>query len=428
MNTMVLPHRNASLKEALRAHYNFKITPAHINQIVALCTSFELRGTHPEALNTALLGVHKAFFTTRDQTALFDIFGVDYDEFKRYVHSVASVDPKHKKIVSDPFNLLTVWVTHLGIMAEKTIKSKKALRLLTTTLFKYMQYKFFTSVVNHSLRYVNPDIMTKTIDDLSAKFEIKSNDTPTWKAVIAKRSEDVMDSRSIHAKTLRTFSPDVKVFYVLSDVQTRLRTRLVLISNLYYEHHANNDKMEKYGIVGDIDGEKVINNVVSSMDSIITKTANAVLNLNDLIDHTMIKAICARTKNITPEMMRTILMGFSDMAISQNRSNSSMETVQSSKSLVHYKGYRALVGIIVQKVYRICIKKKVNMGSRLHILEEARNAFRSSQLDDPDIKSIKHSVKLLLDELTSYTKDSTLASLRICLILYIVLVSLRYSS
>lgn len=403
----------------LFSKFTFKIDSRLANEIVRWRLLYENRDTHPEALNTPLLGVSNIGFFPKDANALFDLTGIDRDEFKRTIKQ--SSIPSNFNVASDEFNLLCVWVSHQFSVTnaisrdlkDKTIKS----------IYMMLMYKFFAGVVRHMFPYKpSRAIMEATIDNLSDKFDIKHKDTCTWRLNIEKRADLMTDSSSsnIHYRTLQTFSPDSKVTYILTDLQTRIRTKIRLIAEIFYEAVKNGNSVIETTLVGeDKEGEKTIKELQNSYDSMIESICNRVLNAQSFIKSDYIKIVCALCTNVKPEMVRNVLMQFSAMATAQYQKGKG-DVMDKSGRL--YEGYHILISNLIQRTYRACIIDKVRLV-RAHILKKAMNMYRSSRINDPVILTVKDSISRFIDNTKVSSRDATNASLKIGLILYFILMS-----
>ncbi len=409
-----------SLKQLLITHYNVTITRKHYLRFQSHVLSWEQRQRHAEGLNSPLLGVEKIHFLTKDRAALFDLFDIEESEFTKLVHSADSVDPT-RKVSSDAYNNLTVWIAHLVGQSKLSRSQKEDFQVL---LFKMMNYKFFTSFVNFSFRYAaDPEVMAFTIDNLSAKFEIRSPETPTWRLVIEARAKDVIGPRSIHAKTLKTYSTDDAVLYVITDNQTRIKQRLIGITRAYHVNKKANNRIATHAIVDEFDGEKVIKNIVASFDQMINGISADAINLTKFLNYDSIDLVIALNKALRKDMFRGLLSKFSDRASTQYRMKD-QDKVEGTGSHRLIVGYRALISAIIQTTYRAAIlDPETKMDSRLSILDKTRNMFRSSRVSDENVQVIKQSVSVLVDELSNSRRDSTNASLKIAFITYIILLS-----
>ena len=415
---------NISLRNAfIEAGFDIKISKAMIDQLVRVCTMFEVRGQHAEALNSALVGVYPCHFLKSDADSIFDVFGIDRIEFDSVIKQYPGI-PKEFKVASDEFNILIVWLTHLVIKSSLPESVKTIGR---TTLFKMMHYKFYTSVVNHNFPHgATQEVMQYVVDNLNAKFDIKNPQTPTWRLVIEKKSEELTSRSSIHHRTLETFVPDIRVTYVITDTQTRIRSTLInTVIQPYYKAKELNNKIGSYTNIQEINGERFIRDVAAIYDSMITGVCNQAANINKFINNEYIKVTVAISTNVTESMLRQLLVAFSNMAVVQIAKGNTEETTMDGRDEVLI-GYRAIISNIIQKSYRDCITNKVDVSSPLHVFEHVKNIYRSSRIIDPDILLVKRSVERFVNDSKVTSRDATKASLKISFIVYILLLSFDY--
>ena len=410
-----------SLKQLCMQRFNITITKRMIDQLVRVCTLYEVRDDHVEALNSPMLGVNKIHFFDKDQRAVFDVFEVDRNDFAKMIQQ--SGLNKDFKVSSDVYNVFTVYMAHC-IMKSSLPKSVQEEGCFA--LWKMLQYKFFSSIVNHMLPYKpNPDVMQATLDGLSAKFDIVNKETNTWKLVMEARARELCQKEgNIHYHSILNFTPDQKVVYVLSDVQTRLRTKIKLVVQEYYKTLEEGKRIASTTMTtDDLEGEKIVKELTGSLDNMIAVICNKALNANQFIRNDVVRIVSKLVPNIRPDMMRTLLMFFSNQSVVQYQKHKQDEIDKTGRYLI---GYHILITEIIQRSYRLCILEKVNMKSRLAILDKVRNTFRSSRVNDPDILRIKDSVEHLVEIAKVTNRDSTKASLKIAFILYIILLTFDY--
>ena len=96
-------------------------------------------------------------------------------------------------------------------------------------------YKLFTGKVQQSFPHgAKESVMSYTIDNLTGKFDIKNEDTDTWKKLIHKHCSVSLEPGSIYTSVFNTFSPDAAIVKSISDIHTRLCRKIVLIAEQYY--------------------------------------------------------------------------------------------------------------------------------------------------------------------------------------------------
>ena len=412
----------STLKEICLRHFPIDITRPTVLDIINYVRAFELRDEHPQALNTSTLGVHLAHFYNRDQIHIFDTFGVDKQEFAREIHKASAVNTNFK-VQSDPYNIFSIWVIHNLIKDKKLTNTMRQEAIMAVG--KLLTYKFFTSLVHHRFPHrVNEEIMQYTIDNLSGKYSIKKKETSTWKLLIEDRVSTLLTNNSIHGKTLLHFTPDEKIFYVITDIQSRIRDN---INNITREYHINKEhgaKVSSYGMVDTIDGEKKIRNIIDSFDNTIVKMSSIILNTAKFIDSDLIKITVKLNNNLREDMFRGLLLAFSNLALSQYRSHKD-DQVKKVGDMEILIGYRILVSHIIQKTYRKCILRGVDLQSKLKVLESVRNIYSNSRINDPHILQIKESVSYIIDNNTHIKREQTKTALKLGFVTYIILLTLK---
>lgn len=410
----------ASLYQLFNEHYALTLTEQHVLGLQKFMFGFETRGVNPQALGTPLIGVHKAhFLADSDDVQLFNLFGINFTEFKTIAHSADGINPNFT-VSSDPYNLLTMWLVHLFYNSTLATNKKTTAML---ALLKLMQYRIFTSVVHHNLKQgANEGIMQYTVDNnLNNKFDIKVYGT--WKSVIEHHAEDFLEG--IHKETIRKFSPDNKVTYAISDIRTRLQKQIVRISKLYYDNHKAGNITVSLNAIEDINGDLSIRVVESFMDTMVNGVVNCVTNVNEFIDHDYVEMAVHFSNDVTEDLFIRLLHKFSALAEYQLK-HGEQDLVKGTKNAPIYDGYRVLITTFLQKTYRMCIHDKVNMASKVAILKRVRDAYRSSRISDPDVLAVKDSIDVFVNKHSNSRRPATNASLRICLVIYLILLSYRY--
>lgn len=397
---------------------------SQVDQYIRHCAMYEIRNDHAQAFNTPFLGVNKAYFLPKDAAALFEIFGFDEKCIANALKAAVGIHDK-THVIRNNFNMGTLWVVHsLNEVKSLTVSKRTQAQM---ALLKMLNYKFFTGKVNHILPHgADPAVMEATIDGLSLKCDIKNPKTPTWRAVIESHCEQALGSSSIHKDTFAQFYPDSKVGYILSDLQTRLSSKLLNVVSAYYENHKSQTKIGGSDFtMTDKEGEKVLKELKASLDMAISKITTNVLNVNSFINFEDVKLICKLVPSVRPDMLRNTLAIFSNMASIQYRNKEAESIIKAPKGDNIYVGYRTLVTELIQKTYRHCIMSGVKADSHVQILNKTRDIYRASRIANVDIITVKNSVDYFVMKNTKYTREATLVSIRTAFILYLIIMSFK---
>lgn len=413
---------HVSLKMILSEKFNVNPTQRQNKQLLDYCARYEVRADNPLAFNSPMLGVKKAYFLGKDSDAIFDIFNIYKNDFARSIKSCVGIN-KSFAVASNDFNLLIVWLLY---NYTKSSLSKKEQYDGMYTLLKMLHYKFFTGKVNHSFKHgANEGVMQYTVDHLSAKCDIKKPATPTWKAVIEAHCKYMLEEDNLHAHTIRSFSPDDKIVYFLSDLHTRISTKIVIVARAYYNNHAQGKGIKDVdATMTNTEGEKELKALRPTLDNTITTIQNNVLNTNIFINYSDIK-LASGIANIRPDMLREVLMTFSAVATQQYRNHTGDEIKLDKKKRKIYVGYRILISELIQKSYRRAVMSGCDMKSNVDILNKTRDAFKASRILDEDILLIKDSVHYFVQTNTKYTREATIIAIRMGIIMYLMIQSFK---
>lgn len=391
------------------------ITNQQIASLERAVTHFVLRKTHPLTFDGPYLGVDPVAFTTSDYHTLFDIFNVHEKDVEKAIRQIPSID-RNFNVISDPFNLLSMWLVHL---APIYIKDKRICHNFMMSVLRYFHYKIFCSVVNNSFKHgTNKGVVEATIATLTKKSDIIKYES--WRLLIDSHCEKILDPKDRFWKTLVDGSPDDMFLRVISESQTALRSKIVTFARAYYEVHTSGETVGFKSSVSENDeGEKILAQTASVIESATASIISEVLNPNMFVNDIAVADIADLFSTISPRMLKTALLKINETAVLQTASNKFDETKMINKELV-YIGIRSLMLEIIRSMTRTCRLKLVNMGNKAQVFETMRDTITSSRINDPDIKIIKRSLNELIDSFNITSNPASAATLRIAVYLYII--------
>ena len=391
------------------------ITKSQIAEIEKMAIYFSTRKTHPLTFNGMALGVHPIAFTTADNNALFDVFGIRRQVVEQAIRETSTID-KNFIVTSDPYNLLVMWLCHL---APIYIKDKKVCREFSLNLMRLFLYKVFCSVVNNSFRHgASEGVAASTVASLSRKSDIVKYES--WKKLIDVQCEKIIDPEERFYKILVDGAPDDLFLRVISESQTAIRAKVVTYAVAYYEVHASGDSVKSQSAISqNADGERILVQTASVIDSATQSMVSEILNPNMFVHDTSIQDVVGMFTTISPRMLKTALLRINETAVLQTSSRT-FDKVQIDKEGTLYIGVRALVIEVIRSMVRICRERRINMGNRSLVFETIRDAYRSSRSLDVDIVAIKRSVAHLTDSFDITVNDAYKAAIRLAVIYYLV--------
>lgn len=391
---------------------------AKIRAVQSMVLHFRLRDTNLLTLNGMLLACDPIAFKTQDRSALFHIFGIEERDVANLIKKIPTIDRSHN-VESDPFNLLCFWLIHLGYVYLDDARIRHDFQM---AICQYYHYKLFTSIVNNSFRHgANRGIMQATINSLTKKSDIVRYES--WGALIDAHCEKFLEDTGENGRGLEKASPDELVKRWITGTQTALRNKIVLIAKTYYEAHKNGDTIGYSSSVSeDAEGEKIIAQTASVVDSVMLEMVRDVTVLNMWLDDTDIALVANNYSALTPKMLKTFLSLFSEEAVHQ-MSSRTFDLVKSKKGSpdVLYVGIRAFLFEIVRSSLRFCRLKKLNPAQKATCTTALRDVYASSRNTDVDILNIKNSMAHLISTFRVEYNETAMSAMKLAMIQYIIL-------
>ena len=391
------------------------ITNDKIHEMEKLAIHFVLRKTHPLTFDGPYLGVDPVAFTKSDTNALFEIFDVKQTDVEKVIRETPTINRKFN-VISDPFNLLSMWLVHL---APIYIKDKKVCHDFMMSVLRYLHYKIFCSVVNNSFQHgANRGVMEATISSLKQKSNIIKYES--WKLLIDSHCEKIVDPKGRFYKTIITAQPDKVYLDALAEIQTSLRSKIVTFARAYYSTKLSGDTVVSRSSVGENEeGEKILAQTASVIDSATASMIAEVLNPNLFVNDVSIKDISNLFSTFSDRQLRYCLLKINENAIIQVSSKKfdKIDRIDNEEVII---GIRLLIVEIVRSMVRLCRIRRVNMGKKAEVFNLMKDIYSSSRNTNPDILKIKRSVGYLVEEFNISDNSATKSALRLGIIYYIV--------
>lgn len=411
---------STEIRDAYRKHLPQTVSPATAKRLVEFCQGYEVKKNHAEVLHDSSLAISRMYFHIQDQEELFSHFDISRKEMKDVINRVGAID-KGFVVVSDPYNQFTIWLVH--VLQNSPIPSSKVYAA-QMALLKMMHYKFFTSLVQVFFKH-DPDegIMRATIEGLSRKFNITIHGS--WYKVIENQCREILQQSGIYSSVIKGFTPDDKVLRMISDSQTRLRNMIKGVAQEFYKSHEANIGFGSYGRANTIAGEKLIKAGDDTILNMSSGISNSILNYSSFIDYELIASITEYVGNVTPAMFREFVVYVTETAVWQGR-NGKLDLVKEANGRREYLGIRVLIQALLQKTYRHCIERGVNVKSKKEVFLATKNIYTSSRMAENDILEVKDALSKLVSDSKVTSRKSTMASIRTCFVLYVMVKSFSY--
>ena len=462
------------IKDILSKEVPIRIDSAIANAIIKYVRVYETYGTNINTFASPYMGLTSCVFRTQDRDGFFELFNMNYNdvakfmservdnrretvfgitskslvdkfidgvkrrlfnpvssmtlgisnsEMKQIIKEIPTIDDNFV-VASDPFNVFTIWVTY-NILNSKLDNKLKYQTAQSTLLL--LHYKFFTSLVNYRFKYpANEAAMITTYESISNKFDIKV--LGTWKKVMEKGADDAIDPVGIHGKTWTTFDNDLKIIYIITDIQSRLRSKINLFYEAYMQVKTEGDLIGSYDTVGtDTEGQKQIMANEHGIDIAVSSVYQDCMSVSRIVDVKAMKLAVALFSAIRLDQLKQLIIAFSEECVKLAKLGADDKIIKDKETGAEILvGGHVLIQSIIQQSYRYCRNNDIDIAIPSKFIRGVKDVYTSSRINEPGILQVRDSVMYHVSTLQGSTRESTVTALKAAFIIYIVLLSLKY--
>lgn len=349
-------------------------------------------------------GVQIVRFSQADRDSWFtDVMGVDDLSLEQALHELPSVNTEFK-VSSSVFNNACMWMIHKFMTSPLLNDDQKHKAMIDCGLVLY--YRYLSSLLFKYFVYpADPQVAAATYAQLSYKYELKRHGT--WYATLVARCENLVAENSIHYKTLKNYSNDLDIVYLLNDSQSRIRDMLKNIYAEFKKIHVEGTRIRTTSSLIEHDGEMALKDQTKNLSNYRRYLHSIVGDKNSFIKEELITLIEKIMKTMPSRLLRETLKWCSD----NHRFTGSKDVEELiDQTLVHSFGYLSNNRNVLKETNDLAM-----LVSRL------RGVYMSSRSVDPDLMIIREGAKNIVKKATGSKNESLVASIRTGLLLYITL-------
>lgn len=339
-----------------------------------------------------------------------DLLGIEeYDNLDYEISQIPQLYPQERvkagkrfRVSGNPINLSFFYIAHKALTDSQL--SKKESERLAIEVMNFVQYKFFSSIYTHYLPYKTVEsIAMATYEGLSRKWGIKVYGT--WEGLFNSRSQNIICDRSIHRRALLVMDDDYGVVKMINDVQGRLKS---IIGNLIEEYKRIRDldsRIESSSSFMTTEEGPVLKDKENNYSRFRERMHDIIPDKNNFIKEDLVNITTQVINTVTPRQLVDVLYYMSD-----NYSHTSKKT-----------NYPELVDDILVYTLELIRTEKMSLKDIPGVIGKVRNMFRSSRVTDPLLKKIRANSEVVVKGGIRSNSSSTISSVRIALIVYIVM-------
>lgn len=348
-----------------------------------------------------LLGTDRIRFLDTDRAKWFDdILQIDEDYLRECVHSVPYID-KEWKVGADVFNLSCVWVLH-QFYTSPHARDPIIHQAMVDTLV-ILQFRFITSIYSQYFpRLVDKAAAEATYAAFTLKFNIKR--MGSWGEILRERAESFINHESPHIGALKTFQPDEKVVYVVTDMQTRTRKTIKDQYKVLDKVRSGNLRIQTTSSTLTIDGDKIIKDHVNTFNTakqyLLDVSGNEASFIKKPLVDVVLNLMTTTSEHAFIETLRMICH----------------EPVGSFREEVEWMMEHTLI-----HAFDYIAKNRIRFNDVGIILVKLRAIYMSSKSTDPILLELRERIEKYVKANTHLKSPAALASVRTAIMLYFLL-------
>lgn len=359
---------------------------------------------HVNFFGSNLLGVYTVRYLPTDRDRWFDdVLDIDDTSLTDSLYELEVINEEYKRI-SDVVNLSSVWLVH-KLLNSKTLSKQDAQKAAVDVIFM-LQVKFVTSIFAHYIKYpVDPEVAQLVYESLSRKFGLKQHGS--WNAFLLARSKEIISSNSIHYKTFLNLNDDEAIFYVITDIQGRIKEVIKKMMSLLIQINNNKGRISSVSSTVEINGEVILKDRKNAATTYKKYIHSVIQDPNTFIRGEVVK-VTLDAMHTMPEKLFLELLKY--VSINYGQKNSGEIDVLVDELMLHAFDFLSK--------NRYLLKGNIDLPE---FVSKLRNLYMAPRMvDEGLIKAKDISVSITSKAVNSKNK-AVLSSLRTGLQIYIVL-------
>lgn len=370
----------------------------HVNQFI------NKNEDHVNFFGSNLLGVYTVRYLPSDREAWFgEVLDIDDTSLTDALYDLEVINEEFKR-TSDVVNLSSVWLVH-KLMNTKSLSSRDAHKAMVDVIFM-LQVKFLTSVFAHYIKYpTDPEVAQAVYESLSRKFGLKQYGS--WGAFLLARSEEIVSPSGIHHKTFQKFDDDEAIFYVITDIQGRMKEVVKKMMGILIHINNNKGRIVSTSSTVELDGEVILKDRKNGVTIYKRYIHSTIQDTNTFIRGEVVKVV-QDAMHTMPEKLFLDTLRYCSINYGQKGGGEITELID--ELMLHAFDFLSK--------NRNLIRGNVDLTS---LVSRLRSLYMASRMSDPALVRAKELADSIVGKAVNSKNKAVLSSLRTGLELYIVL-------
>lgn len=352
-----------------------------------------------------LLGVHPVKFLPSDKNEfLDDILHIDESDTRELILDLPSITNEDWIRYTDVTNLSCLYLVHLmyrtPVSGAFTQRAKDEAMI---SVLLILQYKFFGSILSHYFKYPADEATAlATYAALSKKFAIKQHGN--WYNVLRHRAVNIIADNSIHLETIKRFDDDADIFYMVSDIQGRIKEMVKKIWAVFAEIRQMDARIVSTGGTIELDGKIVVRDVQTTLAPYKKYIAKVVTERNSFIKTDLIQIVGSAMHTMPEAVLFDVLNYVAD------HYNDRMVMEIIDETLLHAFTYLSTDA-----------RARESMSDIGNLVAKLRALYMASRSSDPALMKMRTLGERIVRKVAVGRSEAVVSSVRTGLLLYIIL-------
>lgn len=351
-----------------------------------------------------LTGVQVVRFTSQDKDKWFtDILEADDVYLEEELLKIPIINPDFH-VSTNIFNHVCMWLIHSFKNSTLINEKIKQRAMLDCGLILY--YGFLTSLLYRYYQYpVEKSLAEATYEQLSKKFALKRYGT--WYSTLEARVIALISEDQLHGNTLKYFTDDVAIIYMINDSQGRIRDMMKNIMGELMKVKAQGSRIKSVSSLMDFDGEASLKDSVRSLSRYTNYLHSVIIDKNSFIKEDLIDIVLKIMHTMSPRLFTETLEWCS---INSKHMSSREIDILIDETLTHAFSYL--------NNNRTVFSESNDLPG---LVGRLRGIYMSSKSTDVNLLKIRDLAQSIVKQATTTKNENMVSSLKTGLLLYIVL-------
>lgn len=358
---------------------------------------------HVSFFGSNLMGVYRVRFSNMHRLELTEeIFNIDDLAIQKQVRALPNIGSDWIR-GTDGLNLALLYLVHL--LAIDTKLSAKARFTMQVDLLLILQYKFMSSWMNYSFKYlVSKEVAVAVYNSLSGKYLIKKY--KTWQGVLEYRSQDILLNSPSHKNTILTFTDDNAVQYLVTTIQSQIKSMIINLYGVTLDVIEQDNKLRTSSALISLDGEVVLKDVVRERNNYLNYIKTVSPNAREFIKLDLVEIIDSTITTLPKKLFLDTLVHHSAQC-----SNSASDSIVLTEEVIfHCFTFFSENPKVVPDLKDLAL-----------VIKTIKDLYTAGKSADPSVLKSRKIGEKIAKKATSTKSAVTISALRTGLILYILL-------